>query len=422
MAFRINFCCYWIYCLFKVLLEVNNIKKQVILLLGLGLGNQAILKFLKKYSFEYYIYDDNLLEYNQISLEIRDKIECVLKSSGIPNEHFLITYFKEKKIKIITDLEFYYLYRIYHNHSIIITGSNGKSTTVKLIKHLIEDIDLAGNIGDPIGNYLESNKPIVIEASSYMAEYCHHCEANVLGYINIYPNHLRHHKSFNNYLQSKKNLINNKDQQLIFINSKDYKYFNSGKQIIFYDSLMKYLNIDFLYYDNAILAINIALNYGINLETILKRLKYFQFLEHRLENFYQYNKISFINDSKSTNFIALNYALNQFVNQNILLIVGGKSKNKEEVIHLDNINGIKLILINGENRYLIKREIDKNKIENYLYDNLELLINDLDKYLDGIDVVLFSPGSESFDQFKNFEERGTKFKEKVLKKFKSMVY
>ena len=190
--------CYrWIFDFYIFLLERSGC---VILLLGYGIGNQAIEKYLQSKYKEYYIYDDYIENYQKIDDEILSLVELVVKSSGIDNEHYLIKYLENKDIKIVTDLEFYYLYRKYQNFTAVITGSNGKSTTVKLIKHFIDDAICCGNIGDQIGNYLETNKPLIIEVSSYMAEYCFNCKANVVGYINVYPNHLRHHHDFDSYL------------------------------------------------------------------------------------------------------------------------------------------------------------------------------------------------------------------------------
>lgn len=386
----------------------------MILLLGYGISNQAIEKYLISNKEKYYIYDDYLKEYQKIDQEILEEIKMVVKSSGIENDHFLIEYFIRKNITIVTDLEFYYLKRKYKNFTIVITGSNGKSTTVKLIKHFIGDAICCGNIGDSIGNYLEINKPLIIEVSSYMAEYCYNCQANIVGIINLYPNHLKHHKTFENYLKAKQNLINNDENQIILINSKDKEYFNSYSNVSFYDFLDNYLFYDFKYHDNAALAIYIALLYGLSLDEILKKLSDFNFLEHRIECFYEYNKILFYNDSKSTNFLALNYALNCFKDKKILLIVGGKLK--EEVIYFDEVKNIKRVLINGENRFEIKKVLDNLNVENYIFKNLWQIVDNIMDYMDDIDVVLFSPGSESFDQFKNYEERGKIFKEIILKK------
>lgn len=395
-------------------------------MLGLGIGNKAILEYLKKEKAIYYCYDDKDPQ-NNLKQEDIELITCVVKSSGINNDHKLIKFYKDRNVKIITDLEFYYLYRKYKNFSIVISGTNGKSTTVKLIKHLIKDIDLAGNIGKPIGLFLDSRRPIVIEASSYMAEYCYNCEANIVGFVNIYSNHLKHHKDFNSYLLSKKNLINPKLEQLIFINSKDHKYFKDNKYLSFYDILDKYLNEynNYLYYDNILLSVIIALNYGIKLNEILYLLKSFENLKHRLESFYIFynnnQSVEFINDSKATNVIALNYALNYYKDKlsNMLLIIGGKIK--EEDYNFSFLN-VKKILINGENRYILEDRIKKYGIEYIIYNNLNDLLDDLINNLNDINIVLFSPGAESYDQFDNFEKRGEFFKQKVLTIFNNVIY
>ena len=387
------------------------------LLLGLGKANESIKRYLEKRNVNFYIYDDNLLGYDELNDDLLDKVSIVIKSPGIDNEHFLIKYFKNKSIKIITDLEFYFLNRLYNPFTVIITGTNGKSSTVKLIRHLIGEGVVCGNIGDSVCNYLECDQPIIIEVSSYMAEYCFNSKANILGFINIYPNHLRHHHDFDSYLNSKLNLINGDNDQLVYINSINKNLFK-GYIVSYYDYLKNYINIDFKYKDNAMLAITIALNYGINLEIILKRLKTFEFLEHRLEEFFKYKDVVFVNDSKSTNIYALNCALDFYKDKNIILIAGGKLK--EEDVKLKKYQNIKKIYLYGENKLFLRDKLYKYNTNIHVFDNLDNVISNIDDFYN-IDIVLFSPASESFDQFNNFEERGKYFKKIVLNKFQNML-
>ena len=162
-------------------------------------------------------------------------------------------------------------------------------------------------------------------------------------------------------------------------------------------------------------SIAICYSYGIDQFEIKKGIMKFNGIEHRLEYLFTKNNIKVYNDSKSTNFLALKKALNSFTDKKILLIVGGSIKEDDISILDDSIFNIKKVVVCGENKESLKTYFDKYNINIDVYSSLkDALKNKDDFYKYDIDVILFSPGAPSFDQFKNFEVRGRFFKKTML--------
>lgn len=390
------------------------------LLLGMGLSNKSIEKYLQKNNFDYCIYDDALYP-NMVKIE---EIDIVIKSPGINPDHFLL----KKAKKVITDLEFFYL--ISKNKTFItVTGSNGKTTTVSLLKHLIDDIDLGGNIGVPLFDFTKSNRDIIIEASSFMLEFTHEfrCQYNVI--LNLYKTHLEHHHTFVNYIKSKLKLLKNtlpsdyiiynyddvllrrlipnyqgikvpfsrKEKVGIYLENYKIKY----RRKVLVD--VKKLNLIGEHnYSNIMAALGVILNYRGD----LKSLTLFGGVKYRLEFIGLIGTVRVYNDSKSTNFNALYHAINAFKNQKVILICGGQKRDDDYSLFND-INNISKCYIYGENRVDLGRYFMTKTKDIYLYHTLKEVVNNLD--LDNADVLLFSPGSVSYDQYESYIKRGEDF-------------
>jgi len=410
------------------------------LLLGYGISNQSIQKYFDTYNIEYTLYDDYLEDYNK-NVDL-NSFDIIIKSPIIKNDHWLIVLSRKLNKIIITDLELFYKMTPRKN-MITVTGTNGKTTTVSLISKLIDNIDLAGNIGIPLFDFIESIDDIVIEASSFMLEYTEkfHSKYNVI--LNLTPNHLDHHQNFKNYVLSKFKLLNN-------IKKNDYLIYN-------YDDLLLrrlvqnldvnlipfsieeevdggYLKNNDIYYKkkkilnieninllgrhnlaNIAASICAVINYDPKIKNIEKNIQNFQPVEHRIEHLGLFNNLNIYNDSKSTNYRALKTALDSFKGESILLICGGR-KQADNINVLDNsLNNIKLVLTNGENKDIFNCYFTINHIPFISFDTLDQLLSELDLHLKNISIVLFSPGAPSYDQFKNYAKRGEFFKNKILK-------
>lgn len=412
-------------------------KNNNYLLLGLGLGNKAIKEYFDKNRVHYCIYDDFLIDYKK-DIDL-NSFNIVIKSSGINDNHFILNYSRLLNKKIISDLEFFYIYS--KNKKIIcVTGTNGKTTTVSLISHLLPDLDVAGNIGIPLGNFLESKKDIVVEASSFMLDYTYLFKANINVYTNIYINHLDHHQDLIAYIRAKLKLVRN-------IKKEDYLIYNYDdfylKRLFEYLDVIKipfsirekigvYLDNNYVYYHdklimnlsdiklvglhnkyNILACIAGVIAYDKDRLNNIEKLNSFETLNHRIEYIGKYRGIEVYNDSKSTNFNALKWSLNTFKDRKILLICGGKLKEDDYEIIKDELKQIDFIMINGENKERIASFFKKYNKDYIALDNLISVISLINYYCKDVDLILFSPGSSSYDQFNNYEERGNFFKSKM---------
>jgi len=313
--------------------------------------------------------------------------------------------------------------------SIVVTGTNGKSTTCKIIAHLLKknkfNVKLGGNIGTPVLNLkMKKNIFIVIEASSFQLSHSKFIHPNYAILLNIANDHLDWHGSMLNYIESKLRVFNlqtKKDNALI--NSKFQKTFKKKKYLSklikinlnLYRKIKVKINNGYLKSntnnENMSFVYTLSKLLKINDKAFIKSMNTFVGLPHRYETFLRKKNTIYINDSKATSFEAAKFALTS--SKNIFWILGGLPKYKDK-IDLKNIkkNIIKSYII-GKNVNFFKNQL-KNKIKFSVTRNLT---NSIIKILKDIklsknlnNTVLLSPGAASFDQFKNFEDRGDKFK------------
>ena len=337
------------------------------LIYGYGETGKSFERYLIKSNLDFEIYDKNISQYNKkYDLESFDQILC---SPGIP----INTFNKIKKINqnVITDIDIFF--REDSSIKIGITGTNRKSTTAFHLHQLFENFDAAnliGNIGNTMLDYISNKKRYsLIELSSFQLD---KMKDNLLDYgilLNIEIDHLDYHGNFKSYKEAKEKILLAKNS--ISYETDPYRLFE-------WITNTKSKKIE------------------------LKNLPY------------RFEKISdnIINDSKSTNFHSLSYALekanNLFKNSEYILIVCGNPE-KEDFRKI-SIEGPKEILIFGEHSIDIDRCINHNK-KNIFY-SLEDVFNSLEGNKKNKN-ILFSPGYPSGKDFKNFVERGEYFNQLV---------
>ena len=314
--------------------------------------------------------------------------------------------------------------------SIVVTGTNGKSTTCKIIEHVLKknkiNTSLGGNIGKPVLSLnLKKNPFVIIEASSFQLAYSKFVKPDYALILNITNDHLDWHGSMNNYIKSKLKIfllqkknnfafINNKNllkifkkkkylAKLIFVNSKKYKRIKSRIKNNYLNSQANEKNMNFVF------ALSKALK--ISEKSFIRSLKSFKGLPHRYEIFLKKNNKVFINDSKATSFQASKFALQS--SKNIFWIVGGKPKlgDKFKLGKLKN-NIIKSYIIGNYMRNFksqLNGKVDF-QLSRTLNNAIISIFKDTKNTVDKKITILLSPASASYDQFKNFEERGNQFK------------
>ena len=426
------------------MLNLNqNLKNKNFLIYGFGKTGQATFKYLKKNN-NISIYDDNKkvrkvnISTNKINQTVFDYI---VLSPGIDiNKCKLKNYLRENRGKVVTDLDIFHINNP-NNLKITVTGTNGKSTTSKLLFEILKDqrknVILCGNIGKPIllNRKIDAKTIFVIEASSYQIDYSQYFKTNYAFILNIKPDHLERHKSIQKYAHAKFKLILNQNKSSYafidnnkFLNKEIKKYKVNSKIIkINYKNKMSQL-ISNNYFDNINNLENLSFIlsfskiYKLNKLKLFKTVNKFQGLKFRQQLIYKNKFMTIINDSKSTSFSSSINLLKSY--KNIYWIVGGLAK-KGDKFELPSkyYKNIKCYIFGKNNNFFNK--ILRKKIITKSFQKLENILNEISneivKNTNIHSYVLFSPSAASFDKFKNFEDRGKYFnylikKQKFIKK------
>ena len=417
----------------------NIFINKKILIYGLGKSGISTFKFLKRKN-NIYLFDDfknkitnPLLKKKIISLKklLSLNFDLIIISPGIDKNNCKLSDFLSNKKKIIyTDLDIFYSF--YKNDSITITGTNGKSTTCKLLYEVLKkqkyDVKLAGNIGFPIlsTKNISSKSLFIIEASSYQLDYSRIFSSKYAVILNISPDHLERHKTLNNYMSAKFNLLKNqKKGSTAFLNKNDLFIQKQIKKNIYKSNIVKVdLNLinkisskiknDYFSSDsnkeNLSFIFEVAKKLKIKNQTILDTLKKFKGLKYRQQKIYQNKNITIFNDSKSTSYSS---SIEMLKSKNsIYWLIGGIPKKGDKFTLARKYHKNIKAFIFGKNSKKFSYDL-KNKISFRKFINLKAafaaVILDIKKNKFKNNTVLFSPAAASFDSFKNFEERGSYF-------------
>ncbi len=423
--------------------NILNLKKKIFLIYGLGTTGRSVIKFFKEQKIKnFFVWDDNTRIRKKIykgkSYNLKkylDKVDYIVLSPGVSLKK---SKFKEDllkfKSKIITDIDLLYLFNKKFK-SIVVTGTNGKSTTCKIIEHLLKKnrfkVELGGNIGTPVLNLkIKKNNFIVIEASSFQLAYSKFLHPNYAILLNITNDHIDWHGSMKHYVDSKLNIFKlQKKNDFALFNKEFLKLFKSKKFLskITLVNSKEYISIkqriNNLYLSSNINNENMSYVYRlskllkIKKDSFIKSINSFVGLPHRYELFLKRNGTNFVNDSKATSFQASKFALS--CSKNIYWILGGLPKVKDKI----DLTGIKKNIIKtyiiGKSTGFFKNQL-KSKVKLSIEKNLKKAIIqaliDVKLMKKPNCTILLSPSAASFDQFKNFEARGIEFK-KLCKKY-----
>ena len=426
-------------------LEKNFLKKKI-LIYGLGKSGLSTYSYLKKNNI-ISLYDDQIITkknikdtYTTYKEIIKKKFDCIIISPGIDiNNCKLSRFLKKNHKKIYTDLDIFYS-RYAFNQKITITGTNGKSTTAKLLYDILKDqkkdVRLVGNIGNPVllEKKIKKDTLFVIEASSYQLEYSKLFKTNISLILNISPDHLERHKTINKYVSAKFKLIKNQSKNdIAILNTKNFYIKRKLKQKKFAPSILKiekYISdrfikkIDNHYFDtdgnkeNLTFVLKVSKILKLKNNLLLKSLKNFKGLSFRQEIIHNSKFLKIINDSKATSFSSSEKLLKSL--KNIYWIVGGLPKKRDKfLLKKNDCKKIKLYIFGKNQKFFINELKNKMAFKSFL--NLKSLIAKV--FLDIKNennfikkTILFSPASASFDTFKNFEERGRYFN-KLIKNY-----
>jgi UDP-N-acetylmuramoylalanine--D-glutamate ligase len=429
---------------------LNIFLNKKILIYGLGKSGLSAFKFLKNKS-DIFLFDDNekkikdlnlkekLLNYKNVS---QIKFDQIILSPGIDiNKCKLSKFLKKNHKKIFSDLDVFYSF--YKNDCITITGTNGKSTTCQLMYEVLlnqkYDVKLVGNIGNPILSIKNVKKKtiFVIEASSYQLEYSKIFRSKYAVILNLSPDHIERHQSLKKYIKAKFKLLNNQLKgNLAFVKKEDSLIENELRSNKFVSKIIKiktkknvsfFKNLKNKYFltetnkENLLFVLEISKKLNLNKRLLTKSIQKFKGLKYRQQIIFKKKYLTIINDSKSTSFSSTIGLLK--ANHNIYWLLGGIYK-KGDKFNLPKkyFNNIKAFVY-GKNKKFFNKKLN-GKISYKNFDNLKDALKNIFKIIKKKELIkktiLFSPSAASFDEFKNFEDRGLYFS-KLIKKYRNEI-
>ena len=383
--------------------------------------------------------------------ELLGKLDLVIISPGVPTDLPIVNRMRESDIPVVGEIEL--AYELGKGEVLAITGTNGKTTTTALLgeimKAVYDSAFVVGNIGIPYTNVVDETRDdsvIVAEMSSFQLESIVDFRPRVSAILNITPDHLNRHHTMEAYIQAKKNVaINQTAEDTCVLNYEDevlrefgetlqtkVLYFSSkrklDKGIYLDDGNIIYRNPDECLvcnvkelkllgvhnYENVMAAVAMAAAYGVPMDSIRKTIKEFAGVEHRIEFVAEKNGVAYYNDSKGTNPDAAIRGI-QAMNRPTYLIGGGYDKQSEYKEWIESFDGkVKKLLLIGQTREKIAKEAEECGFTDImLLDTFEDAVLTAAKLAEPGEAVLLSPACASWGMFKNYEERGDKFKEIV---------
>ncbi len=423
---------------------MNIFLQKKILIYGLGKSGLSTFQFLKNKS-NVFIYDDfkskiynpnlkkKIISYQKV---INLNFDKIIISPGIDvNKCKLSNFLKKNYDKVFTDLDIFYSF--FKNKCITVTGTNGKSTTSQILYEVLldqkYDVKLAGNIGTPILSIKKIKKKtlFVIEASSYQLDYSKIFKSKYAVILNLSPDHIERHKSIRKYILAKFKLIKNQSKSdLAFVKKDDIlikKELRSGKfssKIIKVDTKkINFLsNINNYYFttetnkENLSFVIEISKKLKLNQHLLRKTIQKFRGLKYRQQIIFKSTNLTIINDSKSTSFSSTVGLLKR--KSRIFWLLGGVYKKGDKfILKKKYFRNIRAFIYGKNKKYFNKSLKGKIKCENFrnLSEALKRVFALIKFQRSFNQTILFSPCAASFDNFKNFEERGLYFNNLVKK-------
>lgn len=448
----------------------NYIRNRKIAIIGLGVSNIPLLSYLHDLGAKITVFDNRTIDNidkNIMDIITNNNIEFSFGKNNLSKLNGFDIIFrsptcredwpelvKEAKRGAIITSEIEMLMELCPGTIIGVTGSDGKTTTTSLIYEIVKkqgfNCYLGGNIGIPLFTKIQEMKPndmVILELSSFQLMNIH-TSPNIAVITNISPNHLDFHKSYEEYIEAKKNIFKYQNEDGILVLNYDNEITREcakeakGKVIFFSrenkldngvildDDIIKVcdnklrkhiLNTKDLLlrgkhnYENVCTAIAATLEIA-STEKQIEAVTQFKGVKHRLEFVKEINGVKWYNDSIGTSPTRTIAGLKSF-NEKIVLIAGGYDK------HLDYtpmakpiLDNVSVLILIGQTSKKIKEsvenemKVEQKRIEIYECDTLQETVNTAKKVAKKGEVVLFSPASASFDMYKNFEERGDKFK------------
>ncbi len=401
-------------------MEIANKK---FLVYGTGVSGISAYKFLVEKGAEVYIYSDKVSDdvdlnnyLTSMSMVLKHKFDYVVLSPGVNilgNKN--ISKLKNTGALFVSELELGYLFC--KGTFVAVTGTNGKTTCVSLLNHVLKTkykTFLCGNVGTPITSialHTTDDCVVVCEVSSFMLEMVSpNFKPDISVILNITPDHLSRHKTFENYCNAKLEITNWQTEKDYLLLPKELQNITTqAKKIIVCEQKYKSKLIGDFNNLNLAFCEKIAQLLNISSKQFKKAIKTFAPVPFRLEFLGKKHGISYINDSKSTNQDSCIKAL-QSMKTPCVVLLGGSDKGTSFVDIFKNGEKIKRAVVFGQTANLLQTDAKFCNFDKIVkFDTLKDALNHLHGLVKRGDVVLFSPACASYDEFSNYVERGEFF-------------
>jgi UDP-N-acetylmuramoylalanine--D-glutamate ligase len=372
-----------------------------------------------------------------------DGLDYVVPSPGVPKDNVLLEQAVRRGIPVLSEIEL--AYGFFGAPLVAITGTNGKSTTTTLIGEMLKTsgkkVFLGGNLGAPfVGALQQSWDWGVLEISSFQLEWIAEFRPRIAVLLNVTEDHLDRYASFADYRAAKERIfqaqtsadvaILNRDDPLVWEMRKRIKarvisfgfsatpagLCAAGGEIVWRDgaheerfSLRRAKLQGVHNLENMMAAVAAAKCAGVDNAVIQQTLENFSGLEHRLEFVREKDGVRYYNDSKGTNVGAVVKSLASFT-EPVILLAGGVDKGGDYApLEKAVKQKVRRLILFGAAREIIARALGALS-ETVIVDDLQAAVRDAAAHARAGDVVLLSPACSSFDQFRNYAERGNVFK------------
>lgn len=447
-----------------------DFNQKKVLIVGTGVSGIAALTLLKTHGADTILFDGNEnikkediltklpegmetnIRIGVLTKEEEEAIDLVVISPGVPIDSELVEGFKTRNVPVIGEIELAYNFE--KGKVLAITGTNGKTTTTALLGQIMEEATqnafVVGNIGIPYTQMVSKtneNSVTVAEISSFQLETVHAFKPVVSAILNVTPDHLNRHHTMECYVETKQKIaagqtkaetcvLNYEDAYTKAFGEKttaNVVYFSSAHELTdgfyFKDQViykaeggvatrllaMEETNLLGVHNaENMMAAIAMADSYGIEMEQILKTVRNFHAVEHRIEYVATKNGVDYYNDSKGTNPDAAIKGIGAMIKPTFL-IGGGYDKGSEYDEWIESFDGkVKKLILLGQTREKIAECAKKHGFMDYIFvETLEEAMAYCEKEAKAGDCVLLSPACASWGMFPNYEVRGKIFKELV---------
>jgi UDP-N-acetylmuramoylalanine--D-glutamate ligase len=354
-------------------------------------------------------------------VELLDRAACVVKSPGVPNEAPVIVAARERELPVLGELEI--AWRLLPQRFVAVTGTNGKTTTTELLGAIWREAGLpvavAGNVGTPLASLvgeLEPEATVVCEVSSFQAEDSLEFAPEIGLLLNLSADHLDRHGTFEAYRDAKLSMFSRQRPDQVALAPPDIPLPGEARRVAFGDPAELPLPPEEVRLrgphnlENAMGASAAALASGVPAEAVAAALRSFAGVPHRLEEVGVVDGVLYVNDSKATNVDAAARAIESFEG-GVHAILGGSLKGGGfEELREPVAARCRACYLIGAAADRLAADLDPAGVPLLRCGDLETAVREAATAASAGEVVLLSPACASYDQFRDYEERGDRFR------------